>query len=93
MAFHLRYLQDLGVIFLVGQNLAGFVSWTLDLLARVLTFAIFLIIFMSNKNNDNSCISYLVDSRPYPQPFFPLVSEALFALSFSFLSERSFRPC
>ena len=37
-------LQDLGVIFLVGQNLAGFVSWTLDLLARVLTFAIFLII-------------------------------------------------
>ena len=29
----------------------------------------------------------------YPQPFFPLVSEALFALSFSFLSERSFRPC
>ena len=28
----------------------------------------------------------------YPQPFFPLVSEALFALSFSFLSERSFRP-
>ena len=29
----------------------------------------------------------------YPQPFFPLVSEALFALSFSFLSECSFRPC
>ena len=29
----------------------------------------------------------------YPQPFFPLVSEALFSLSFSFLSERSFRPC
>ena len=27
----------------------------------------------------------------YPQPFFPLISEALF--SFSFLSERSFRPC
>ena len=44
LAFHLRYLQDLDVIFLVGQNLAGFVSWTLDLLARVLTFAIFLII-------------------------------------------------
>ena len=29
----------------------------------------------------------------YPQPFFPLVSEALFSLSFSFLNERSFRPC
>ena len=29
----------------------------------------------------------------YPQPFFPLVSEALFSLSFSFLSERSFCPC
>ena len=29
----------------------------------------------------------------YPQSFFPLVSEALFALSFSFLSVRSFHPC
>ena len=29
----------------------------------------------------------------YPRPCFPLVSEALFSLSFSFLSECSFRPC